>query len=144
VAVELRIEGDAMKALQRKLKAVDRKDWRRELNKGLREGAAPLVQDARDAARDGLPSRGGLAERIASLPTTISVTQGGVRVRVKGTDANAADKGLIRHPVFARKGYAQRFWVMQKITDRMQREAPKVRPELVKAMDRIAEKIARA
>ncbi len=143
--VELRIEGDALKALQRKLKALDAKDWRRELNKGLREGAKPLVQDARDAARDYLPRAGGFNELVASRVTSISVTQGGVRIRVKGMDARSANRGRLRHPVFGNKEN----WVNQSIppnyfTDRMRREAPKVRPDLIKAMDRIAEKIASA
>ena len=143
--VELRIEGDALKALQRKLKAVDRGDLRRELNKGLREGAKPLVQDAKDAARDDLPKRGGLADRVASRPTTVSVTQGGIKIRVKGVDAKSADRGVLRHPVYGNRNT----WVLQRIptgyfTNRMRREAPKVRPDLIRAMDRIAEKIANA
>lgn len=143
--VQLRVEGDALKALQRKLKAVDARDLRRELNRALREGAAPLVQDARDAARDSLPRAGGLNERIASKPTSISVMQAGVRVRVKGSDAASINRGRISHPVFGNRDV----WVRQPVragyfTDRMRREAPKVRPDLIRAMDRVAEKIASA
>ncbi len=143
--LELSIQGDGLKALQRKLKAIDRKDLRRELNKGLRDGARPLVAEARAAARDDLPTRGGFGERIASLPTTVSITQGGVRIKVKGADARSANRGQIRHPVFGN----MENWVTQTIpsgyfTNRMKREAPKVRPDLVKALDRVAEKIARS
>lgn len=146
--VQVTLEGRGLRDLQRKIKVIDAKDLRRELNRGLREGARPLVQDARDAARDSLPSRGGLAERVASRPTTISVTQGGIKVRVKGVDAGSANRGRLRHPVFARQGQP-RVWVTQSIppnyfTDRMRREAPKVRPDLIRAMDRVAEKIADA
>jgi hypothetical protein len=141
--VELRVEGDAMKALQRKLKQVDRADLRRELNRGLRDGAKPLVQHARDAARDNLPHAGGLNERVASRPTTISIAQGGVRVRVKGVDAASTNRGRLRHPVYGNR----EVWVTQTIqpgwfTDRMRQKAPGVRPDLIKAMDRVAQKIA--
>lgn len=143
--VQVTIEGDALKALQRKLKAIDRRDLRRELNKGLREGAKPLIGEARSAARSELPQRGGLAERVASRPMTISASTTGVRIRVKGMDARSTERGRLRHPVYGNR----EVWVTQAIkpgwfTERMRREAPKVRPELVKAMDRVAAKIARA
>jgi hypothetical protein len=143
--VEMTVEGDAFKALQRKLKAVDRRDLRRELNRGLRDGAKPLIGDARDAARSELPSTGGLADRVAGKPMSISITQAGVQVRIKGVDAVSTNRGRLRHPVYGNR----EVWVTQSIkpgwfTDRMRREAPKVRPDLVRAMERVAEKIADA
>jgi hypothetical protein len=142
--VEMSIEGDGLKALQRKIKQLpNRAELVRELNKGLREGAKDMPDAARAAARSELPHAGGLAERIASAPMSISVGQGKVKIRVRGIDARNADRGRLRHPVYGNRGA----WVTQVIkpgwfTDRMRREAPKVRPELVKAMDRIAAKIA--
>jgi hypothetical protein len=143
--VEMTVEGDAFKALQRNLKAVDRRDLRRELNRGLRDGAKPLIGDARDAARSELPSTGGLADRVAGKPMSISITQAGVQVRIKGVDAVSTNRGRLRHPVYGNR----EVWVTQSIkpgwfTDRMRREAPKVRPDLVRAMERVAEKIADA
>lgn len=143
--VQVTIEGDALKALQRKLKAIDRRDLRRELNKGLREGAKPLIGEARSAARSELPQRGGLAERVASRPMAISATTTGVRIRVKGMDARSTERGRLRHPVYGNR----EVWVTQAIkpgwfTDRMRAKAPGVRPDLIRAMDRVAEKIASA
>lgn len=145
MVVELQLQGDALRALQRKLKAMDAKELRRELNKGIREGAKPLVDDARAAARANLPREGGLAERIATKPTAISSTATGVRVRVRGSDATSLDRGILRHPVFGNRDV----WVTRNIrpgwfTDAMKREAPKVRPHILAAMERIAEKIARS
>lgn len=146
--VELSIEGQGLRDLKRKMKALDRKDLNRALNKGLREGAKPAADRVPDAARRGLPQRGGLAERIASKKARVSVTQTGVRIVVKGTDAKATDKGVLRHPVFAREG-APRTWVIQQIkpgwfTDEMRRAAPIVRPRIRAALDDFAEKVAKA
>ena len=145
MAVELRVEGDALKALQRKLKEIDRKDLRRELNKGLREGAKDMPKAAQGAAKSSLPRAGRLNVVVAARPVKLGVVSGGVRVRYTRTDRRMYEQGRLRHPVFGNR----EVWVTQWITpgwftDRMRSEARKVRPELVKAMDRIAEKIARA
>ncbi len=144
--VELSVEGRGLKDLQRKIKVMeDRKVWSRELNKGLREASLPLVQSAKDAARDDLPHAGGLNERVASRPTSVLISQGKMRLKVKGVDAASANRGRLRHPVYGNRGN----WVTQAIppgyfTNRMRRDARLVRPALVRAMDRVAEKIANA
>jgi hypothetical protein len=145
------IEGQGLKALQRKLKTLpNRAELTRELNKALREAAKPLEASAHDAARV-LPSTGGLAERIASKPVTANVGQGRLRMRVKGSDARTTNSGRLKHPVYARADQTrdQWTWVAQAIppgwfTKRMLRDAPAVRIYLVAAMERIAQKVAGA
>jgi len=145
------IEGKGLHDLQQKLKALDAKALRRELNKALRDASAPLIRQARDAAREELPRAGGLNERIAGAPMRVSVTSGkspGIKIVVKGVDARAANRGVIRHPVY-KQDDRPTVWVTQRIkpdwfTDRMRRKAPDVRPRLVEAMDEVAKKAARA
>ena len=135
------IESRDLRDLQRKMKAMDAKALKRELNKALRDEGRPLIAQARDAARDGLPRRGGLAERIATRPMTISVTTGRVRIRVKGTDSRATDRGRLRHPVFGND-----WWVTQSIrpgwfTNRMREKAPGVRVGLVSVVDKFSRRV---
>lgn len=146
--IELSIEGQGLAALQRKLKHLpDRKELTRELNKKLRTGGKELIPDVRDAARDGLPTSGGLAARVAALPIVVQVKSGrdpGVVIKVRGHEAKATNSGTFRHPVFKTGA-----WVMQKIapgwfSNRMKRESPKIRPKLLAVLEDIARKIARA
>lgn len=148
-AIELTLEGEGLKALQRKIRALeDGKLMQRELNRALREGSRPLIDEARSAARADLPHAGGLADRIANAPMRIQVSSGrdpGVKIRVSGVDARSADRGRLRHPVYGNREN----WVTQDIrpgwfTDRMRARAPMVRDDLVGAMERVAQKIARA
>jgi hypothetical protein len=152
--VHLTVEGDGLKALQRKMKALEGggKVLRRELNKALRDGAKPLIDDARSAARSRLPHAGGLNDRIASAPMRIAVSasqrEPGVKVVVKGVDARSTNSGRLRHPVFNRADRPP-VWVTQRIdpgwfTDAMREKAPRVRPHLLAAMERAAQEIVDA
>lgn len=81
---------------------------RAQLLAGIRVGTKPMVDAARQAARDELPKHGGLNEYVASsLIGTYTRTTGpqvGIRIGVsKGTGSHkawGANKGAIRHPVF--------------------------------------------
>ena len=144
MAVELRVEGQGLKKIQRDLKEFqDGKAIKRELYKSLRDSAKPLLNDARLAARSELPQAGGLAAQVAARPMSVSITQGGVRIRVRGMDARSTNRGRLRHPVY---GNRER-WVTQEIkpewfTNAMRSNADKVRPDLLRAMDRAAQRIA--
>lgn len=148
--VNLTVEGQGLKDLQRKLKALeDGKILRRELNRELRLAAKPLIGDARAAARSDLPKAGGFADRVASAPMRISVTSSqrspGVKIVIKGIDAKSANSGRIRHMTW---GHTDR-WVTQKIkpgwfTDAMRTHGPRVRPSIARALQRAAEQISNA
>jgi hypothetical protein len=82
---------------------------RREMVTGLRNAAKPMVPYLRGAAGVDLPQKGGLAEKVARQPITVSVRTGvntaGVSIRAQYTRTN---KGTWRHPVFGRD-----VWVSQ-------------------------------
>jgi hypothetical protein len=135
--------------LSKALKAAGRTELRKELNKRLRAAAKPLIPEARAEARRTLPQAGGLADLVARAPMRVQVRTGqqaGVRI-VVGKDrsgARAANQGLIRHPVFGNREK----WVTQKVPsdwfDRPLRDsAPRVLPELEKAIQSVLEDIVR-
>lgn len=88
------------------------------IRKGLQKAAKPLAEDVRDGAAGDLPSRGGLAARIAGARAAVSFTASArataVSIRL-GTrekyDLKAMDSGTLRHPTYGRPP-----WVAQAIT----------------------------
>lgn len=136
-------------ALSKALKAAGEKELRKELNAEMRKAGKPLIALTRAAALDQLPSSGGLAALVAKEPQRIQVRTGqataGMRVVVgkRRGGARAANRGVIRHPVF---GNTDR-WVNQKVEpgwfDRTLTEgAPEiVRPRIEAAMQSVADKV---
>jgi hypothetical protein len=149
---EFEVRGaDDFLRLSKALKQAGRTEMRKELHKGLKDGATPLLPRAKAAARAKLPQRGGLAAVVAREPMRVQVRTGstpGVRVvvgRRKG-GAQAANRGVIRHPVFGRPGS----FVSQPVPQArdwfdgtMRRHAPDVRPDLERAMERVIDRIVR-
>lgn len=139
---------DALKDLSRQLRAAAAKDLRKEMNRGLRSAAKPLIADARQFARETLPKQGGLNEKVARSRFRVKITTGrdpGVRITATGLDARLDSQGRLRHPVYGNR----RAWVQQKVTPGwfhvpMRRGAPEVRREMAKALDRIAKKLESA
>lgn len=131
---------------------------RAQLLAGIRAGTKPAVESVRQAARDELPKHGGLNEYVASsLIGTYSRITGprvGVRIGVrKGAGAHkayGANKGRIRHPVFA-KGTQTRdkwHWVDQSVRpgwfDRtLEKETPAVVVVVTKTCELIAAELTR-
>lgn len=91
--------------LAKRLKTAGAVGVRREMMRGLRAAASPLVPLLQEAARADLPKRGGLNEYVAAKKITVSVTTGartaGVRLRSKQR-GNYTDTGTWRHPVFGK------------------------------------------
>jgi hypothetical protein len=128
------------------LRQAGNKDLRRVFYRALQRSAKPLVADARENARDILPKRGGLNERVAKSKFRTKVRAGGrnpgVRITATGLDARLDTKGRLRHPTFGNRD----LWYEQKVksgwfTDAMERGAPHVRREMLAAMDDIAKKL---
>lgn len=149
--VSLEIRGaENLGRVAQSLRAAGRSDLKRELLKGIRAATKPLRAAVKLYAVATLSGRGGLGKRVARTRMTTQTRTGrDPSVRIKAA-ANAVkdpyriDRGRIRHPVFGRGP-----WVLQDVTPGWFRTplsegAPIVRPELVKAMDDIANKIARA
>lgn len=137
--------------LSKALKAAGETELRKELNAALRNAAKPLIPMTRQAARSRLPQRGGLAESVARAPQRVQVRTGdrtaGVRLVVGGrrSAARAANRGVIRHPVFGRPNS----WVEQDVEpgwfdETLEKEAPRVaRPAIEQALESIADKVVR-
>lgn len=136
--------------LSKALKEAGRGDLRKELTAGLKAAAKPLIAKSRQEAKQRLPHRGGLADRVARAPQRVQVRTAmqtaGVRIVVgkSKSGARAANEGLVRHPVFGNRSV----WVTQKVKsgwfdEPMKAGAPEVRPELEAAIERIARKIVR-
>lgn len=139
---------DDFLALSKRLKAQGRGELRKALNKALQESAKPLIPKTRAAALSRLPSRGGLAARVAREPQRVQVRTGartaGVRLVVgkKGGGARAADRGAIRHPVFGRPVF-----VVQPVTpgwfsETAQENAGAVREDIRKTLTEVERAVA--
>lgn len=136
--------------LSKALKHAGRTEMRKELNAGLKRAAKPLIAKTRAEARQRLPQRGGLAERVAKAPQRVQVRTGartaGVRIVVAGSAKGPrnANRGFIRHPVFGNR----EVWVEQKVPagwfdDPLKASAPEVRNDLEKVLESIADQVVR-
>lgn len=134
--------------LSKRFKAAgeDGKGLRKEMLKSIQRSTKPLKADARRNT-DRLPQSGGLGALIAKGKLQTKTRSGGknvgVKIVAKGTAVKSTDKGTVRHRVFGRD-----VWVMQPVTpgwftDAMEAGAPKVRREVLDAMNTVARKIAR-
>lgn len=145
-----RVGGNFQRA-SKALKAAGDKQLRRELHKGVKKAARPLIGQAKAAARQQLPKAGGLNKRVAGSPMRTKVSTGrnryGVRIEVvgvRGRAARASNRGMIRHPVY---GNRER-WVNQRVPkgwfdSTMRASAPAVRKEVQAAIDRTLREIVR-
>lgn len=135
--------------LSRRLKA-EGGNVRKDALKELQQATKPLIAQTRAEALRTLPSRNGLAKRVAKTPQRVSVRTGistaGVRVIVannKRGGAAGADRGVVRHPT-----YGRRPWVAQRVpegwfTGTMRRESPAVKKELERMIEDQLNRIAR-
>lgn len=122
----------------------------------IRQEIQPLRDSARQRARETLPRRGGLADRVAQQPMPVSYSPSrsrGVRVRIDVRPAHgragvedpaAVDRGRVRHPTFGRTGPGE--WHTQQVqagwfTVPMTQGAPKIRAALVAALNREIDKL---
>lgn len=150
MADDFRVRGaDDFLRLSKALKAAGRTELRKDLHKGLRKAAKPLIPKARAEARSRLPQRGGLAAQIAKEPARVQVRTGkdpGIRILIgkKRGGARAANQGRIRHPVFGNP----EVWVDQQVKpgwfdDTMKGAAPAIRRDLLRAMEDTAGQVIR-
>jgi hypothetical protein len=134
--------------LSKKLKAAGQKELRKEFHKAMRDAAKPVIPKIRKAARDDLPSAGGLNQRIARKPLRSQVRTGaktaGVRIAGSKVDPRI-NQGRVWHPIFGRKGKPKnggRNSVVQRIPsadgyfdDTIREEASEIRAALRSALD---------
>jgi hypothetical protein len=136
---------DQLRRLARQLKEAGDRTLARELNKAIRKAVEPLKAELPDSARDTLPSRGGLAERVAQSKIGISRRKQGLRLVAKNKyQLKRMDKGSVRHPVFGNT----EVWALQFITPgwftrRAEEHREAIQDEVVAAMDSVASQIER-
>lgn len=144
--LELTVRGaDQLADLSKRLRQAGEKDLRREMHRGIRRAAGPLIADAREHARATLPKHGGLNERVARSKFSVRARSGrdpGVRIIAKGVDARLDKAGRDRHPVFGDR----HVWVVQQVRPGwfripMERGAPRVRRELLLAFHVVARRL---
>lgn len=144
--------------LSKALKAAGQTEFRKELHKGMRNAARPLIPEIRDAARQKLPHRGGLNERIAKKPYQAQVRTGsstaGVRIVGSKVEPRINAQGRVAHPVFGRTGKPKkpggRNTVVQQVPaargyfDRtLQEKGPQIRVAVAGALNDFAQRLAR-
>lgn len=137
------VGANELDAVAKRLKAQGEsgKGLRKELLKGLREGAKPLKVAVRDSAESVLPHRIAVTvKKGVSIRTRATGRQAGVRVIAK--QGRGLDDGRLRHPLFGNR----KRWYQQDIepgwfTKPLEEHAPAVRVELLRVINHIARKV---
>lgn len=149
---------DQLRVMARRIRQVgDPRQVRKDLTKGLKDGAKPAADRVKAAAMalPARPGRGtGLRRRMAAA-TSVQVRTGGrdpavaVRISRARMGAQAAlpkvtNEGHWRHPVFGNRGR----WVVQRsqpgwFDNAARSGAPAVRTELQKVLDDMERKLSR-
>lgn len=148
---DIRVDGAKQLArVQRALKDAP-PDLRRELAKGIREGAEPLKKEALDNIEPTLPSRGGIGAAVRADTKIVTQRRGGASspgLRLKAQsrrNVRRMDRGRLRHPLFGNRDW----WYTQNIpegwfTTPMMRGVPRLRKVLLEHMNKVADKIVRS
>jgi hypothetical protein len=139
-----------LRRLSAALRAADRTDLQKELTRAMGRASRPLKASARQGAIQILPYRGGLAEEVAGSAFSARVRKvgKGAGVRIRGVDRraydlNRMDDGFVRHPVYGhwRKGLPPQRITPGWFTKPLTLDAPKVRDEILQAIDDVAQKL---
>lgn len=160
--LDLKVRGaDKLAKVGKALREAGDKELKKELTRGMRAAAKPMVAEAKRAAKDKLPRHGGLNARVARSRMTVQVrTSGrrlGVRIAANGPkeaggrslNIRALNRGEFKHPVWARGPRDKWVWAEQSIEpgwfdDTLTRQRPRVQGELIKAIDAVARRVERS
>lgn len=138
---------DQFLALSKALKAAGRTELRKELNKRIKAAAKPSIAAVKDAARSGLPQRGGAGAFFAQKRATVVTATGrdpGVKVRFAKADQRLDTQGRLSHPVFGRPGSRAITRIRPGVlSGGFQESAPEVRDEVEKAIKSVVDDIVR-
>ena len=145
--IELRIEGaEQFRAVSKRLNDAGNKGKRlkKELRAAILKEAKPVGRFVAVSAGSNLPHRGGLGYTVGGANISVSAGTTSVRMRLKakGYDLAAIDRGRLRHPVFGNREN----WVTQKVKPRLFTEpfkasAPRLRQRIIRATDNVAKRI---
>lgn len=138
--------GQQLQALARRLEDAGRRDLRNELLRGIRTSGKKVIPVIRTSAQR-LPRSGGLADRVASQPYSVStsLTGASARVRLQGKgmkELRDIDAGRLRHPVWGNRDV----WRAQTVpagffTKAIASRAPRIRSDIQHVMGDVARKV---
>jgi hypothetical protein len=115
--------------LSKALKAAGRSGVRKELNKGMRNAAKPIIPKIREALREEMPHSGGLGDFLAGKPISVVTRTGsdpGVFALIKKQDPRLESQGRLPHPVFGRKPFVVQQVRSGVVGDAVEKAAPDV------------------
>lgn len=157
IPLEFKTQGaNQLRDLAKAIRQTGQKDLRKELMRGLREAAGPVVQDLRRAVT-ALPARGDTGtRRMIAKAIGVQVLTGnnaGVRIRVnrkrlpagKRGIADAFERGQFRHPVHGNR----EVWVTQRsggpwFAPTARRHEDRITESMKAVLDDVARKIERS
>lgn len=136
--------------LSKALKEAGNKTLRKELHKAVTGSAKPLIPKVRQAARDKLPSKGGMNEHYARKAYRTQARTGqksaGVRIVGPKTDPRVDQQGRVTHPVFGRPNST----VVQNVpaakgffSDTLAESGPQIRDDFLRALGEFTDRIVR-
>lgn len=138
---------EQLAALTRRLKEAADKELQKELRKGIKLALDPLRKELPKSARDILPKKGGLAEKVAKSKYSISrkntSRESGLRLVAKNEySLFKMDQGELKHPIPRRNPRKPKKWVKQRIrlgwaSGPFDEKVPQARVEIEQAMNRI-------
>lgn len=139
------VGGEQFAKLAAKIRAAEG-ELPNELYRALEKSSKPLRRDAKSSALAHLPRKGGLNRVVAGSRMSTRRVANGIKIKANGIEQlKLTNSGKVRHPVYGHPGT----WVTQSIpaakdwwSRPMRNGAPKVRRELVKALGKIARRIA--
>jgi hypothetical protein len=150
--LDIKIQGaEEFGVLARRLKVAGDKELRKELYRGIARAVKPLTLSVRASIGQYVPARYA-AQLSTSLRVGTSKQSGrdpGVRLRAtaktprgKPRNLTKLNQGVLRHPLYGNR----RHWYNQPVRPgfwdtELQQGAPKVRTELVEAIQTVARKI---
>lgn len=154
-AMAFRTEGtEELHAIAHRLNEAAERTLTNAVRKSMRDVAKPVGQQVVQEAAQPMPQRNGFADRVRSRTTvgiqsaiasrTVHVT---IAARNPGSNLASLNKGILRHPVWARAG-VERVWRTQHVpadafTKALAVHASPVRDEVLRAMQSTLNTITR-
>lgn len=137
--------------LVKRLKGLDDKKVQRMLRKRLRDAVGPVGRRIIEKGAEQMPSHGGLQHLIQQYgrPRT-ALMPAGVRLDLRNAKASLAalNRGILRHPVFARADRERKdwAWTQQSVPEEafsaaLEDLAPELQPNLAKVMGDIMKEL---
>lgn len=150
MASDFEIRGsEELRRVAAELKDIGDGQLRRDLLRGIRDATKPGIEAVRQSAREKLPKRGGLADRVASQGYAVRTSAAGrsAKVSVVGKGMKGLgriDRGQVRHPVFGGDT-----WVTQNVppgffTEPLERRVPNIRDAIEGVIKDIEHQIDRS